>query len=125
MILDTSLLFWLAEVGNQPSKEARDRIEAAPMVYVSAIAAFEIDIIYRSGQLMLLLPAAEWLNGKVNRHSLAGHPRGWDVCIAATELLPIRIGLYDRFATAATKMPWLPMATGDPVFSAYGVQIVS
>jgi PIN domain nuclease of toxin-antitoxin system len=125
MILDTCALLWLAEGGDRLSPAARDRIENAPVVYVSSISAFEIGIKCRSGKLKLPMPAAEWFQAVVDHHGLAIQPLDWDVCIAAAELPPLHKDPCDRFIIAAAKMRHLPVVTTDASFSAYGIEIFS
>ena len=102
MLLDTCALVWLAEGGRHLSEEAKERIEAAPVVYVSAISAFEIGAKCRSGKLRLPVPPAEWFQAVVDHHGLAVQPLDWDVCIAATELPPV---YKDTLVTASSSPP--------------------
>lgn len=125
MLLDTCALLWLAEGGKHLSKEARDRIEDAPIVYVSAISAFEIAVKCRSGKLKLPVPPAEWFQAVVDHHSLAVQPLNWDVCMAAVELPPVHKDPCDRFIIATAKMRRLAVVTGDPIFRSYGIEVVS
>lgn len=125
MLLDTCVVLWLAEGGKQLSIEARDRIENAPVVYVSAISAFEIAAKYRSGKLKLPVPPAEWFQGIVDHHGLAVQPLDWDVCIAAVELPPVHKDPCDRFIIATARKRHLPVVTGDAVFRSYGIEVVS
>lgn len=124
MLLDTCALLWLAEGGNNLSREARERIEAAPAVYVSAISAFEIGLKCRSGKLRLPVPAAAWFESIVDHHDLGILPLDWSVCIAATELPPIHKDPCDRFIIATAKSRRFPVVTGDPIFGSYGIEIV-
>jgi len=125
MILDTCALLWLADGGKQLSKEARDRIEDAPVVYVSAISAFEVAVKWRSGKLRLPVPPGEWFQGIVDHHGLAVQALDWDVCIAAATLPPLHKDPCDRFIIAAAKMRRMTVVTGDPVFRSYGIETLS
>lgn len=125
MLLDTCALLWLAEGGQRLSAEVQERIDAAPVVYVSAISAFEIGLKYRAGKLKLPMPPAEWYGAILERHGLAVHPLDWDVCIAATNLPPVHKDPCDRFIIATAKLGRLPVVTGDPRFSAYGIEVLS
>ena len=53
MILDTCALLWVAQGGNPLSEVALQHIDAAPVVYVSAISGFEIGIKVQKGKLHL------------------------------------------------------------------------
>jgi len=125
MLLDTCALLWLAEGKEHLSRKARERIEAAPAVYVSAISAFEIGLKCRSGKLTLPVPVATWFESVVDHHDLAILPLDWGICIAATELPPIHQDPCDRFIIATAKSRRLPVVTGDPIFGSYGIEIVS
>ncbi len=125
MLLDTCALLWLAEGGKRLSEEARNRIEQAPVVYVSAISAFEIAAKCRSGKLRLPVSAAEWFQGATDHHNIAVLSLDWDICIEAVELPPVHKDLCDRFIIATAKKLGLPVATGDPTFSSYGIEVIS
>jgi PIN domain nuclease of toxin-antitoxin system len=125
MILDTCALLWLAEGGKRLSKEAGERIEDAPVVYVSAISAFEVAVKFRSGKLKLPVSPAEWFQGIVDHHGLAVQPLDWDVCMAAVALPAVHMDPCDRFIIATAKMHRLTVVTGDPVFRSYGIDVVS
>jgi PIN domain nuclease of toxin-antitoxin system len=125
MLLDTCALLWLAEGGKQLSKHARERIEEAPVVFVSAISAFEIAAKFRSGKLKLPVPPMEWFHRIVEHHGIAVEPLDWDICVAAVDLPPIYKDPCDRFIIATAKMRHLPVVTADPVFPSYGIEIVS
>ena len=125
MILDTCVLLWLAEGGDQLSPAARERIESAPAVYVSSISAFEIAIKCRSGKLRLPVPAAEWFKGVVDHHELAVQPLDWDVCIAADELPPLHKDPCDRFIIATAKIRHMPVVTADASFAEYGIEVIA
>jgi PIN domain nuclease of toxin-antitoxin system len=123
MLLDTCALLWLAEGGLRISRETRERIEAAAVVYVSAISAFEIAIKCRSGKLKLPVPPGEWFLGVVEHHGLAIQPLDWDICLAAAELPPVHKDPCDRFIIATAKLYRLTVVTGDPVFGTYGIHV--
>ena len=125
MLLDTCALLWLAEGSEHLSPEARERIESAPVIYVSAISAFEIGLKCKSGKLRLPLPAAEWFQSVAEHHSLAVLPLDWNICIAATDLPPIHKDPCDRFIIATAKAHRLPVVTADPVFHSYGIEAVA
>lgn len=125
MLLDTCALLWLAEGGKSLSVQARDSIEAAPIVYVSAISAFEIGLKCRSGKLRLPVGPGEWFREIVDHHGLAVEPLDWDICVAATELPPIHKDPCDRFIIATAKLRRTPVVTADPRFQAYGIEVLS
>jgi PIN domain nuclease of toxin-antitoxin system len=125
MLLDTCALLWLAEGAERLSAEAREHIECAAQVYVSAISAFEIGLKCRSGKLKLPVPPAEWFESISDHHGIEVIPLDWNICVAATDLPPIHRDPCDRFIVATAKLRRLPVVTADPVFSSYGVEVVS
>jgi len=66
-----------------------------------------------------------YYQGIVDHHSLAVQPLDWEVCIAAADLPPVHKDLCDRFIIATAKMQRLTVVTGDAIFGAYGIDIVS
>ena len=124
ILLDTCALLWLADGGKELSKQARQAIEDAPVVYVSAISAFEIAVKCRSGKLRLPVPPAEWFQGAVDHHGLAVQSLDWNVCVAAISLPPIHKDPCDRFILATAKLNRWTVITGDPVFRSYGIDII-
>jgi PIN domain nuclease of toxin-antitoxin system len=125
MVLDTCALLWLSEGSSQLSKNARRRLAAAPLVYVSAISAFEVGLKHRSGKLSLPVPPAEWFGAVVKHHALTVHGLDWEICIAATSLPAIHKDPCDRFIIATARRLAMPVVTSDPNFAAYGIEVVS
>ena len=95
MILDTCALLWLASGDKKLSRAALKEINAAPVVYVSAISGFEIAIKVARGKLKLPHPPQAWFEKIVEHHGLTVLPLELNVCITAAQLPPI-----DRRLTA-------------------------
>ena len=124
MILDTCALLWLA-AGRKLSKAAARKIEAAPVVYVSAITGFEVGVKYRSGKLELPALPADWFAAVLQHHGLAVFPLDLAICIRATELPAIHRDPCDRLIIATADLHGLPVVTTDPRFEQYGIEIIS
>ena len=60
----------LAQGGGPLSAAALQRIDAAPVVYVSAISGFEIGIKVQKGKLHLPVPPADWFAAVLAHHHL-------------------------------------------------------
>jgi PIN domain nuclease of toxin-antitoxin system len=125
MVLDTCALLWLSEGSPRLSRSARRRLTAAPLVYVSAISAFEIGLKHQSGKLSLPLPPAEWFGAVVEHHALTVQALDWDICLAATSLPAIHRDPCDRFIIATARKLAMAVVTSDPNFAAYGIEVVS
>ena len=124
MILDTCALLWLASGNKALSRSALKEINAAPVVYVSAVSGFEIAIKVGKGKLRLPEPPQEWFEKVVEHHGLAVLPLDLNVCIAAAQLPPIHNDPCDRFIIAAAKLHHLTVATADEHFEEYGVTVI-
>jgi PIN domain nuclease of toxin-antitoxin system len=125
MILDTCALLWLAQGGGKLSKAAARRIEAAPVVYVSAISGFEIGLKYRQGKLELPATPSDWFQAVMQHHGLSEFPLDLAICIRATELPDIHRDPCDRLIIATAQIHTLPVVTTDPVFHEYDIEIIS
>jgi PIN domain nuclease of toxin-antitoxin system len=123
-MLDTCALLWLAQGGGELSEAALQGIEAAPVVYVSAISGFEIGIKVQKGKLELPARPADWFAAVLEHHDLEVLPLVLDVCIRATELPAIHADPCDRMIIAAAQMHHVPVVTTDPVFSRYGIEVI-
>ena len=124
VILDTCALLWLAGGDKKLSRAALKEINAAPVVYVSAISGFEVDIKAAKGKLKLPHPPQEWFEKVVEHHGLTVLPLKVDVCIAAAGLPPIHDDPCDRFIIAAARLHDLPVVTADERFEQYGVTVL-
>jgi len=125
MILDTCALLWLAQGGGKLSKAATRRIDAAPVVYVSAISGFEVGIKYRAGKLDLPALPSDWFKAVIDHHGLTVFPLDLEICIRATELTEIHRDPCDRFIIATAHLHELPVVTTDPVFREYDIEVIS
>jgi PIN domain nuclease of toxin-antitoxin system len=124
MILDTCALLWLASGSKKLSRSALKEINAAPVVYVSAISGFEIAIKAAKGKLKLPNPPHEWFEKVVEHHGLTMLPLALDVCITAAGLPPIHDDPCDRFIIAAARLHDLTVVTADEQFEQYGVTVI-
>jgi PIN domain nuclease of toxin-antitoxin system len=124
VMLDTCALLWLAQGGGELSEAALQGIEAAPVVYVSAISGFEIGIKVQKGQLELPARPADWFAAALEHHDIEVLPLVLEVCIRATELPAIHADPCDRMIIAAAQMHHIPVVTTDPLFSRYGIEVI-
>lgn len=125
LILDTCALLWLAQGGGKLSQTTLQRIDSAPMVYVLAISGFEIGIKVRKNKLFLPAQPSDWFSAVLDHHDIEVLPLTLDVCIHSTELPAIHADPCDRMIIAAAQLHNLPVITTDPVFSQYGISIIS
>ena len=125
MMLDTCALLWLAQGGGELSKAALQRIDAAPVVYISAISGFEIGIKVQKGKLQLPARPADWFAAVLAHHNIEVLPLDLAVCIRSTELPVMHADPCDRMIIAAAQIHHFPVVTTDPTFLRYGIEVIS
>ena len=125
MLLDTCALLWLGQGGGRLSQDALKRIDAAPIVYVSAISGFEIGVKVAKGKLTLPSRPGEWLAAIIEHHDLRELPVDLAASVRSTELPTIHADPVDRILIATAEARGLPVVTADAVFARYGVDVIS
>ncbi len=125
MLLDTCALLWLAHDQIKMSEETLQRIDEAPVVFISAVSGFEIGLKHRAGKLQLPAPPREWIKAILTHHHIAVIGLDLEICIKATELPPIHKDPCDRFIIATALTRQLPVATADQRFIEYGVKVLT
>jgi PIN domain nuclease of toxin-antitoxin system len=125
VILDTCALLWLAQGGGTLSATALQRIDTAPVVYVSAISGFEIGIKVQKGKLHLPVPPPDWFAAVIAHHHLEILVLDLAVCLSSTALPAIHADPCDRMIIATAQIYQLPVVTTDPRFVQYGIEVIS
>jgi len=125
VILDTCALLWVAQGGGPLSPGALQRLDAAPVVYVSAISGFEIGIKVQKGKLHLPVPPADWFAAVLAHHNLEVLALDLAVCLRSTVLPAIHADPCDRMIIAAAQVYHMPVVTTDPLFVLYGIEVIS
>lgn len=125
MILDTCALLWLAQGTGALSETALQSIDAAPVVYVSAISGFEIGIKVLKRKLGLPAPPADWFAAVLVHHDIEVLPLDLDICLRATELPAIHADPCDRMIIASAQLHRFPVVTADTIFSRYDIEVIS
>lgn len=122
LLLDTCALVWLAAGAPQLSQDARSAINAADMVHVSAISAWEVSLKASKGALHLPLPAGDWFRKALDQHNLALMALGVDILVAADELPWHHRDPADRFIIATAVRLGATVVTADARFSLYDIK---
>jgi PIN domain nuclease of toxin-antitoxin system len=128
ILLDTCTFLWLVSNRVELSASARDAIQHARAVFVSAASAFEIGTKHRQGKLPLARPPQAWWAAAVERLQLSELPITSAVALASAAL-PIEILVEgrtiehrdpgDRFIVATASLHGLTIVTPDPKIAAY------
>ena len=124
IVLDTCAILWIVDGSDTISADVRARIDAEPIVAVSAISAFEVALKYRGGKLRLPFSPEEWWRRVVEHHHLDVINLDDTVAMRATTLPPIHRDRADRFIIATAHAYNAPVVTSDSRFHAYGVTVI-
>lgn len=103
LLLDTCALIWLTTGGAELSAEARDAIDRADLVSVSAISAWEISLKTARNTLELPMPPGEWFTEALTRHRLNLAALSVEVLVAANSLPWHHRDPADRFIIATAR----------------------
>ena len=104
LLLDTCALPWLDAEPERLSEETRDAIDAAGLVFVSAVSAWEVSLKEARRKLSLPRPAEEWFPAALDAHGLRVAPLDVGILIAANRLPLHHRDPADRFIIATA--PW-------------------
>jgi PIN domain nuclease of toxin-antitoxin system len=124
VLLDTCALLWLASDDEKLSDHARETIEQASMVLVSAISAWEISLKFAQELLKLPLEPESWFERVLLTHKLSLSPVSSDILFAANRLPWHHRDPADRFIIATALKEKAPVITADSRFSQYGVRVI-
>lgn len=125
MILDTCALLFLVSGDERLSHSARERLGSAPTRWFCAISSYEIALKYQKAKLKLPVPPARWIEEVARRYSLSEMPVDSALCCAAAALPAHHRDPFDRFIIAGAQRLGCAVVTVDPLFSAYGVEVVA
>jgi PIN domain nuclease of toxin-antitoxin system len=124
LLLDTCALLWLDAEPERLSKAARSTIDAADIVCVSAISAWEVSLKELREGLTLPCPVEDWFPRMIDAHGLLLVGLDVDVLLAANRLPPHHRDPADRFIIATAIRNGLAIVTGDRRFHPYDVRIL-
>ena len=116
VLLDTHVLIWWDE-GRRIAAQARQAIEEADAVYVSAVSAWEVAIKTALGRLRPTRTVEE----AVSESGFLELPVTFRHAEHVTALPPHHRDPFDRMPVAQAAVEELTMVTRDPVFARYGV----
>ena len=119
VLLDTPVLIWWDE-GRRIAAEARQAIEEADAVYVSAASAWEVAIKTALGRLSSTRTVEE----AASDSGFLELPVTFRHAERVTGLPPHHRDPFDRMLVAQAAAEELTLVTRDPVFARYGVALI-
>ena len=124
LLLDTCALIWLATGAPGLSARSRTAIDAADMVWVSAISAWEISLKAERETLTLPMPAEEWFNRALDHHHLTLATLSVEILVAANALPWHHRDPADRFIIATARALGAGVVTADRRFPLYDISVL-
>jgi PIN domain nuclease of toxin-antitoxin system len=123
LLLDTCALLWLATGHKNLSRTAKNRINQAGLVGVSAISAWEIGLKTARGELKLPAEPEAWFNEILTHHDLRVYEITTPIAFQANRLPWHHRDPADRLILATAMLHRMPIVTADKNFPQYGVEI--
>ncbi|HWK54923.1 MAG TPA: type II toxin-antitoxin system VapC family toxin [Hyphomicrobiales bacterium] len=124
LLLDTCALIWLGQGGGELSKEALVAIDAAPIVYVSAISAWELGLLCLKRQIVLPLSVDAWFKAFTTSQDIHVLDVDAAVALAANTLPWHHRDPADRFILASAQLNGLGIVTHDARFENYDIELI-
>ena len=125
MMLDTCAVLFLTSGDERLSRTVRQRLSSAPARWFCAISSYEIALKYQKAKLKLPAPPARWVEQMALRYLLSEVPVDTALCCAAAALPAHHRDPFDRCIIASAQRLGCAVVTVDPIFSAYGVEVVA
>ncbi len=124
LLLDTHAFLWFLAGDARLSRRARRAMRDADNEWIlSAASVWEMAIKAGLGRLALPTSVKEYVAEKIES-GVRILPVDWTHAAAVEKLPPVHGDPFDRLLAAQSLAEDLPLISGDPVFSAYGVKTV-
>lgn len=124
LLLDTCALIWLSSGASQLTERARTAIDAADMVWVSAISVWEISLKVARETLELSAPPEAWFSRALEHHHLSLAALSVEVLVAANSLPWHHRDPADRFIIATAQALGASVITADRRFQDYDINVL-
>lgn len=124
LLLDTCALIWLVEGNRKLRRAVRDKIDEAPVVFVSPITAWEISLKTARSELALPSEPEAWFEAVLQAHDLELAALTPEVLMVANRLPWHHRDPADRFIIATATLLQIPVVTGDEKFKDYDIRVI-
>ncbi len=121
LLLDTHAFIWWRENNRRLGQKARQAIERADVVMVSAASAWEVGIKIASGKLRL---SADFVDG-IRDSEFEELPVTIEHAARAALLADLHRDPFDRMLIAQSFVEGLTVVTGDEIFAKYGAAVLA
>ena len=120
LLLDTHTTLWWLNGDKRLSSDAASAIRRAPIVYVSAVSAWEVAIKSALGKLTLPAPFEDG----VTRSQFTQLPMTFAHATTMRSLTPHHADPFDRMLIAQALSEQLTLVTHDEQFREYGLPVI-
>jgi PIN domain nuclease of toxin-antitoxin system len=120
LLLDSNIVVWLDQKPKRIAASVVDRIERTPLVYLSAVTAWELSIKQSLGGLTLARP----VSGFINSHKMTELPVTTRHGEAVRNLPLHHRDPFDRLLVAQALVEGLILVTGDRLLLQYGIPLL-
>lgn len=125
ILLDTHIFLWFIIGDSRLSVDIRDAIrDSDNAVYLSVVSVWETIIKYQLGKLPLPEPPEKYLPKQRELHQISSLAIDESSVAQLAELPPLHRDPFDRMLICQALQNGLVIATVDPVFSAYPVNVM-
>jgi PIN domain nuclease of toxin-antitoxin system len=124
-LLDTHTFIWLNNEPERITARVRGLVEdGTNLVFLSAVAAWEISVKNAKGHLDLPLPAEDYVFTRIEREGLEPLAIELNHALRVGDLPPIHKDPFDRLLIAQSQLEDLPILTNDRNIARYDVEII-
>ena len=125
LLLDTHVLLWWLFDDPQLSKSVRSQIKNPEnRIFVSSASAWEISTKHRLGKLPEATGVSERLQALVQESRMEPLSITLPHALLAGRLSVSHKDPFDRMLAAQSQLEGLPLATSDPAFAQFAVEVV-
>jgi len=123
-LLDTHAFLWFQAGDDRLSRAARERMESDDAeLFLSAASIWEMAIKASLGRLNIPMPVADYVTEKL-QDGFRMLSIEWEHAAAVQKLPFHHRDPFDRLLIAQAAAERMPIITGDPIFRAYGANII-
>lgn len=124
VLLDTNVFLWLHTEPERVGALLPMLEDPATERLVSAVVGWEIAIKHGLGRLHLPEPPQRWVPSRIQRGAMAVVPIELSHVLGVAELEQHHRDPFDRLLVSVARALDVPIATSDPVFDRYGVEVL-
>lgn len=124
VLLDTNVFLWLHAAPERVGGLLPMLEDPATERFVSAVVGWEIAIKHGLGRLQLPEPPQRWVPSRIRRGAMVAVPIELSHVLGVADLEHHHRDPFDRLLVSVAQLLRVPIATSDPVFGLYDVEVL-